>query len=129
MKRRTKLLIITPDENGKLEFTQKELEDLLDSAYEDGYQDGCAQQPFIYNPSDTKDTDELNIRWWENPTCYSDQQTTKIEGIPNPNIQIYGCVDNCMDTETHVCLDNCADLTPYNCLDNCMDEKMIYAHL
>lgn len=113
MKRRTKLLIITPNENGKLEFTQKELEDLLNSAYEDGYQDGCAQQPFIYNPTGTRDTDELNLRWGGSTTCYSDstvrQYTTNIEGIPDPNIQIYGCADNCADLTEHECLNNCID--------------------
>ena len=42
MKRRTKILILTPNENGKLEFTQEELENLIDDIYEEGYKCGKA---------------------------------------------------------------------------------------
>ena len=43
-----KIKVFCPNVNGKLEFTKKELEDLLNEAYSDGYRDGSCTRTWTY---------------------------------------------------------------------------------
>ena len=54
--------IFTLNENNKIEFTQKELEKLLDEVYEDGVADGKKSNYFYYRyPYTTTTTDATTI--------------------------------------------------------------------
>ena len=44
-----KIVVVSPNEQGKFEFTKEELEKLLDGAYEEGYNRGRAL--YYYWPS------------------------------------------------------------------------------
>ena len=44
---KTKFFILNKD--NKIEFTEKELKDLLDEIYNDGYWDGKKQYTYVYN--------------------------------------------------------------------------------
>ena len=43
-----KIKVFCPNVNGKLEFTRKELENLLNEAYSDGYRDGSWTRTWTY---------------------------------------------------------------------------------
>lgn len=68
---KTKLIYV---ENGKITFTRKELEDLLQETYDEGYRDGS-----YYSNTATRSTQTITIRngnktggdSWENPFSYT----------------------------------------------------------
>lgn len=96
MKRRTKILILTPNENGKLEFTQEELENLINDAYEEGYECGKADAPAITWPQGVRTPIEKDITWdWrDGPTCTGTRPAETAKSISYtgevPKIQLYG---------------------------------------
>lgn len=45
-----RVVVLSPNEQGKIEFTKEELEKLLNSVYEDGYNNGKAHN-YYYWPS------------------------------------------------------------------------------
>jgi len=66
-----KTKIFTKNENGKIEFTEKELKKLLDEIYDEGYND-CRNKNYIY-------TTPYKWPYWNGTyyytTCNSDGQT------------------------------------------------------
>ena len=121
MKRRTKILILTPNENGKLEFTQEELENLINDAYEEGYECGKADAPAITWPDGVRVPKERHIEkditwdWRDGPTCNT-QPAETAKSISNtgevPKVQLYGYDSLTENTEKAV-----------------SSNRMIYAHV
>ena len=85
---RTKLIYV---ENGKITFTRKELEDLLQDTYDEGYRDGSS----YYNTA-TRSSQTITIRngnktgdySWEHPFSYTSNsaQSTTISADNNYTI-------------------------------------------
>lgn len=96
MKRRTKILILTPNENGKLEFTQEELENLINDAYEEGYECGKADASAITWPHGVRTPKEKDMTWdWrDGPTCTATQPAEIAKSISYsgevPKVMLYG---------------------------------------
>lgn len=100
MKRRTKILILTPNENGKLEFTQEELENLINDAYEEGYECGKADAPAITWPDGVRAPKEKEIEkyitwdWRDGPNCTATQPVEIAKSISYsgevPKVMLYG---------------------------------------
>lgn len=122
MKRRTKILILTPNENGKLEFTQEELENLINDAYEEGYECGKADAPAITWPDGVRAPKERYIEkditwdWRDGPTCTGTQPAETAKSISYagevPKVQLYGYDPLAENTEKSV-----------------SSNRMIYAHI
>ena len=118
MKRRTKILILTPNENGKLEFTQEELGNLINDAYEEGYECGKADAPAITWPHGVRTPKEKDITWdWrDGPTCTGTQPAETAKSISYtgevPKIQLYGYDPFAEDNEK-----------------SAVSKKMVYAHV
>jgi hypothetical protein len=122
MKRRTKILILTPNENGKLEFTQEELENLINDAYEEGYECGKADAPAITWPDGVRVPKERHIEkditwdWRDGPICTGTQPAETAKSISYtgevPKIQLYGY-----------------DPLTENCEKAVSSNRMIYAHV
>ena len=118
MKRRTKILILTPNENGKLEFTQEELANLINDAYEEGYECGKADAPAITWPQGVRTPIEKDITWdWrDGPTCTNTQPAEIAKSISYtgevPKVQLYGYDSLAENTEKAV-----------------SSNRMIYAHV
>ena len=122
MKRRTKILILTPNENGKLEFTQEELENLINDAYEEGYECGKADAPAITWPDGVRVPKERHIEkditwdWRDGPTCTNTQPAETAKSISYtgevPKAQLYGYDSLTENTEKSV-----------------SSNRMIYAHV
>lgn len=97
---KTKLIYV---ENGKITFTRKELEDLLQETYDEGYRDGS-----YYSNTATRSTQTITIRngnktggdSWENPFSYTsnlansnvisanDNNTISATNISSPTLNI-----------------------------------------
>lgn len=97
---KTKLIYV---ENGKITFTRKELEDLLQETYDEGYRDGS-----YYSNTATRSTQTITIRngnktggdSWENPFSYTsnlansnvisvnDNNTISATNISSPQLNI-----------------------------------------
>ena len=97
---KTKLIYV---ENGKITFTRKELEDLLQETYDEGYRDGS-----YYSNTATRSTQTITIRngnktggdSWENPFSYTsnlansniisvnDSNTISATNISSPTLNI-----------------------------------------
>lgn len=97
---KTKLIYV---ENGKITFTKKELEDLLQETYDEGYRDGS-----YYSNTATRSTQTITIRngnktggdSWENPFSYTsnlansnvisanDNNTISATNISSPTLNI-----------------------------------------
>ena len=97
---KTKLIYV---ENGKITFTKKELEDLLEETYDEGYRDGS-----YYSNTATRSTQTITIRngnktggdSWENPFSYTsnlansnvisanDNNTISATNISSPTLNI-----------------------------------------
>lgn len=100
MKRRTKILILTPNENGKLEFTQEELGNLINDAYEEGYECGKADAPAITWPDGVRAPKEKEIEkyitwdWRDGPNCTATQPVEIAKSISYsgevPKVMLYG---------------------------------------
>ena len=63
-----KTKIFTKNEKGKIEFTEKELEALLDEIYNEGYNDGKSRS-YIYT------TPIRTTPWWYGTYCTADSTT------------------------------------------------------
>ena len=122
MKRRTKILILTPNENGKLEFTLEELENLIDDIYEEGYKCGKADAPAITWPDGVRVPKERHIEkditwdWRDGPTCTNTKPAETAKSISYtgevPKVQLYGYDSLTENTEKAV-----------------SSNRMIYAHV
>ena len=70
-----KTKIFTKNENGKIEFTEKELKALLDEIYNEGYNDGKSRG-YIYT------TPVRTTPWWYGTYCTT-SSTTDAKSITN----------------------------------------------
>lgn len=79
-----KIKVFYPNQQGKLEFTKKELEELLNEAYHEGYQDGDRKHWYSYPYygsvtalSNSGSIDSLNSVQADSVNCtYTDTATT-----------------------------------------------------
>ena len=79
-----KIKVFYPNQQGKLEFTKKELEELLNEAYHEGYQDGDCKHWYSYpyygsvtalNSSNTLDS-VTSVNGTNTDYVYTDTATT-----------------------------------------------------
>ena len=86
---RSKVYFITKNNNDKIEFTEKELQKLLDEVYDDGYKDGLGRRSnyityTIPNYGGPIVTPNYNEKWWTTVSCSTDStdsSNVKINGI------------------------------------------------
>ena len=108
-----KIKVFYPNQQGKLEFTKKELEELLNEAYHEGYQDGDRKHWYSYpyygsvtalsNTIDCVDSVKTNI---DCNCTYTDTATTSdITGVYAVNV-VSALDDNRLEGEC-----NCANLS------------------
>lgn len=108
-----KIKVFYPNQQGKLEFTKKELEELLNEAYHEGYQDGDRKHWYSYpyygsvtalsssNAIDGLDSVKVNT-----DLAYTDTATTSdITGVYAVNV-VSALDDNRLEGEC-----NCANLS------------------
>lgn len=106
-----KIKVFYPNQQGKLEFTKKELEELLNEAYHEGYQDGDRKHWYSYpyygsvtalsNTIDCVDGIKTNT-----DLAYTDTATTSdIAGVYAVNV-VSALDDNRLEGEC-----NCANLS------------------
>lgn len=90
-----KVKIFYPNVNGNIELTKKQLEELLEEAYNEGYKDGN-YRPYYWttttsNPSITIDgSSSKKNNWWDNNTTVycsntNDISTTTMEATDSIN--------------------------------------------
>ena len=74
--------VFIKNNNDKIEFTEKELQTLLDEVYDEGYKDGAARRNYFkytipnYGTPITTDrsitTPNYNEKWWTTVSCNND---------------------------------------------------------
>ena len=109
-----KIKVFYPNQQGKLEFTKKELEELLNEAYHEGYQDGDRKHWYSYpyygsvtalNSSNTLDS-VASVDGTKTDWAYPDIATTSdITGVYAVNV-VSALDDNRLEGEC-----NCANLS------------------
>ena len=72
--------VFTKNYNDKIEFTEKELQTLLDEVYDEGYKDGVRRKCYFTYTTPNYDrsitTPNYIDKWWTTITCSTDSNNT-----------------------------------------------------
>ena len=106
-----KIKVFYPNQQGKLEFTKKELEELLNEAYHEGYQDGDRKHWFSYpyynynSVTSLSSSPDLVSKGSDTIDCTCTSSSADASGIYQVNI-LSAVDDNRLEGEC-----NCANLS------------------